>query len=68
MKECLKCNHVWKEEVPNPIACPRCKSTKWFEPIVYEVRRKRKIDGTKETQPQTKPIIKEVDPNVITFD
>ena len=30
IKLCRKCSYVWKSWKPNPVACPKCQSTRWF--------------------------------------
>jgi hypothetical protein len=39
---CIRCNYKWYSRVPNPRACPRCKSFYWNIP---RIRPQRKMKG-----------------------
>jgi DNA-directed RNA polymerase subunit RPC12/RpoP len=30
IKWCRKCSNLWKSKKINPVACPKCKSRRWF--------------------------------------
>lgn len=52
---CRRCGATWTPRVPDPVACPRCKSARWQTPawawlerFTYEdgAQPPRRIDGT----------------------
>ena len=38
---CQRCGHTWTPRNGTPVACPKCKSYKWNEPLTPRAQQER---------------------------